>query len=81
MYITDVITKAIKKKQKFAREYFRTKYPKPNEEAKEILNEIKEQIQICEELCCPVSESIIKDWIDNGNLAYINNSARRIKFA
>ena len=79
--MADVITREIRKKQKFAREYFRAKYPKPEEKDKEMLYEVKEQIQICEELCRPVSESIIKDWIDSGDLAYINNSARSIKFA
>lgn len=76
----DPMTKAFRKKQRYARKYFKEKYP--DESLKnEILAEVHEQIRICEELCRPVTEKIIEDWINNKNLIYIMQTARKIKFA
>lgn len=79
----DTKTKNRKSKQNFARKYFKEKYPKAKERKTnaEMILEITEQIRVCEELCCPLNESIIKDWIDSGNISYIRKSARKIKFA
>lgn len=76
----DPMTKAFRKKQRYARKYFKEKYPGKSLK-NEILTEIHEQIRICEELCHPVTEKIIEDWIDSESITYIIQTARRIKFA
>lgn len=53
------------KKRKLARNLFAGLHPPRHrtEEQHELLKEILEQIQICEELCCPVSEKQIEEWV------------------
>ena len=83
--IKDVITTEIARKKDFVTDYFRKKYQKEyidmEEPLREFCIEIKEQIQICEELCCPVDEDTIRDWIDSENTEYVLRKARKIKLA
>jgi hypothetical protein len=82
-YQRDPITDAINNKKRYARKCFNEKYKtgKEKEDNIPVLTETLYQIQACEELCKPASESKIKDWINSGNIAYIARTARSIKFA
>ena len=83
MYTKDIKSISVKKKRKLARECFNKKYETrlEREENSQVLSDALYQIRVCEDLCCPVSESMIKDWINSGNSAYIARKAREIKFA
>lgn len=62
-----IIDESIRRKKAYARKYFNEKYPKWKDQRKykEVKAEVLDQIIICEELVRPITEEIIKSWIDN----------------
>ena len=81
-YISRIEERANQKKE-FAKDYFEKKYPKKKdrEENEEILQEIMIQIEVCEGLCRPVSETQIKEWFECKNVEQVLRKARTHKFA
>ena len=79
----DALSLIIRRKHYLAEEYFKNKYvsKKEREQRNVILLEILEQITVCEEMMRPVSEAIIKAWVDNDSIGYIMRTSRSIKFA
>ena len=83
MQKTTLISLGIKisKKQKFAQDYFKKKWAKVTEEKQNILNEVLEQIEVCEGLFKPVTETQIEEWIDCDDVNIISRKARQHKFS
>jgi hypothetical protein len=79
----DFIEMEIRSKQEKAERYFEQKYTKAKDKRKykPVLTEVLSQIRICEELCCSLNETVIKDWIDSESIMYVNRCARKIKLA
>jgi len=72
----------IDRKKRFARNYLRDNFnAKQKKERNDVMEIIFEQIEVCEDLRCPVSEIMIRDWINNENITYIQQKARSLKFA
>ena len=82
-YGDDFIEMEIRRKQEKAERYFEQKYTKAKDRRKyrPVLIEVLSQIRVCEELCCSLSEMVIKDWLDSESIMYVNRCARKIKLA
>lgn len=46
-----------------------------------LLEEILEQVEVCESMLCPISIGKIEEWINNGDIGKVRTEAREIKFA
>lgn len=70
----DYLMREVARKQKYARNLYTGLYPprERTEERREILKEILEQIEICEQLCYPVSETAIAECVSCKNMEQLS---------
>lgn len=78
---TDSFIERVKKKQRIATKIFQKMYTEEEQKQKEkILNEVLEQIEVCEGLCRPVTENEIREWLNSDNVIQMSRKVRNHKF-
>lgn len=79
----DIFDEAIKSKQKATKKIYNSVFKRKSDREKnaELLNEICEQIDVCEAMCCPIPMEKIEEWIKSGSIKKVRLEAYRIKFA
>lgn len=73
--------KQVSCKHEYADTMFNILYPerKEKEDKLPILEEVKEQVEVCEYMCCPVSYLQIKAWLQLNNIYAVQRKARTQK--
>ena len=79
----DPLGERIKAKQRDAKKIFNSVFTSRKDRSNNtaLLNEIYEQIRVCEEMCCPIPMDKIEEWINKGDVRKVTVEAWRIKFA
>lgn len=78
----DTFTRDVRKKQEIAIKTFKEMYTKEEQKSKQkILDEVCEQIEICEGFCRPVTEKQIREWLQCANVEQVLRKARSHKAA
>ena len=66
-------------KKHYAEEIYAKMYP--NGDRDEILEEVKDQIEVCEDMCRPVTKEMIKEWLMLNNAIQVERKAKAYRFA
>lgn len=78
----DKFLEEVKEKQDKATEIFKKMYTEEEQEQKEkVLDEVLEQIEVCEGLYRPVTEKQMKEWLTCANVEQVLRKARNHKYA
>ncbi len=78
----DRFIESVRKKQEKATEMFNKMYAEEEQESKkEILEEVCNQIEVCEGFCRPVTEKEIEEWLRCDNVVQVLRYARNHKVA
>ena len=78
----DIFIKSVREKQEKATEMFNKMYTEEEQESnKKILDEVCDQIEICEGFCRPLTETQIEEWLRCDNVEQVLRKARMHKAA
>jgi hypothetical protein len=82
-YDLDVVDRKIHAKKKIADGMFDLIYKTRHEREKnaEFIQEVYDQIEVCEGMMCPISVEKIIEWVTSKNIGKVRTEARTIKFA
>ena len=68
-------------KKHYAEEIFEKMYPNADADKIKVLEEVKDQIEVCEDMCRPVTKEMIKEWLMLKNAIQVERKAKAYRFA